>query len=306
LLIVNPGSGDGGADELLAAAQARGIRTHVLADGDDLEQVARSADAEALGMAGGDGSLAVVAAVAIERDVPFVCVPFGTRNHFARDLGLDRDDPVGALDAFAGGDERRVDVGRVNGRVFLNNVSLGVYAHLVHRRERHRRRRNALARLRALEAIVRHRHAVGMTIDGEPVRARVVLVSNNAYELSVLSLGERERLDEGLLHVYAPRGPLRSDWEERSQERVTIDTSAHQVRAAVDGEPEVLQAPLRFEIAPRALRVLVPRDQNPVDATKEEAVDNPEPTETEEELAQTERQEEEEDMRGTTDPDEQD
>jgi diacylglycerol kinase family enzyme len=257
-------------------------------------------------MAGGDGSLAIVADVAIERGLPFVCVPFGTRNHFARDLGLDRDDPVAALDAFADGVERRVDVGRVGGRLFLNNVSLGVYAHLVHRRERHRRRRVALARLRALEAVVRHRHAVGLTVDGAPVNARVVLVSNNAYELSVLSLGERARLDEGLLHVYAPRGLLRSEWRERSCERVTIDAPPHRVRAAVDGEPEVLTTPLELRVEPQALRVLVPRSTMPrPDETKEDAVDNPEPSETEEELAQTERQEEEEDMRGTTDPEEQ-
>ena len=79
-------------------------------------------------MAGGDGSLAAVAEVAIEQDVPFVCIPFGTRNHFARDLGLDRDDPLAALAAFDGGVERRVDVGRVGDRLFLNNVSLGLYA----------------------------------------------------------------------------------------------------------------------------------------------------------------------------------
>ncbi|HEU5361897.1 MAG TPA: diacylglycerol kinase family protein [Gaiellaceae bacterium] len=302
---MNPSSGDGGADELLEAARARGIATHVLADGDDPAAVARGADDGALGMAGGDGSLAIVAGVAIERGLPFVCVPFGTRNHFARDLGLDRDDPTGALDAFGNGVERRVDVGRAGDRLFLNNVSLGVYAHLVHRRERHRRRRNALARLRALEAVVRNRHGVGLTIDGEPVHARVVLVANNAYELSVLSLGERERLDGGLLHVYAAHGLLRADWEERSCEQVTIDTPARRVRAAVDGEPEVLRTPVEFRVEPRALRVLVPREQNPQDATKEDTVDNPEPTETEEELAQTERQEEEEDMRGTTDPDEQ-
>ncbi len=259
MLIVNPSSGDGGVDELLGAARAGGIATHVLADGDDLESVARGAGGGPLGMAGGDGSLAVVAGVAIELGLPFVCVPFGTRNHFARDLGLDRDDPVGALEAFATGVERRVDIGRVNERLFLNNVSLGVYAHLVHRREHHRRRRDTLARLRALGAVARHRHGIGLTIDGEPVQAPVVLVANNAYELSVLSLGERERLDEGLLHVYAPRGLLRADWEERSREQVTIDTAAHRVRAAVDGEPESLETPLDFRVEPRALRVLVPR-----------------------------------------------
>ena len=92
-------------------------------------------------MAGGDGSLALVAQVALERDAAFVCIPFGTRNHFARDLGLDRDDPIGALRAFSAETDRRIDVGRADERLFLNNVSLGLYARLVHRREAHRRRR---------------------------------------------------------------------------------------------------------------------------------------------------------------------
>ena len=120
-------------------------------------------------MAGGDGSLAPVAGVAIERELPFVCIPFGTRNHFARDLGLDRDDPIGALAAFVRREERRIDVGRANERVFLNNVSLGVYAQLVHRREHQRRRREAFARLRALAILALHRQPLGITVDGEPV-----------------------------------------------------------------------------------------------------------------------------------------
>src|SRR5438132_11603011 len=158
-LLVNPRSGDNrpGPEELVDAARARGIETHVLGDGDDPAEAARAARGDALGMAGGDGSLAAVAEVALERDLPFVCVPFGTRNHFARDLGLDRDDPLGALDAFDG-EERRIDVGRAGERLFLNNVSLGVYARLVHRREQRRRRGEARAALRALElALLRHR-----------------------------------------------------------------------------------------------------------------------------------------------------
>jgi diacylglycerol kinase family enzyme len=82
-------------------------------------------------MAGGDGSQALVAAVAAERDIPFVCVPAGTRNHFVLDLGLDRKDVVGALDAYTDGVERRIDLARVGDRVFVNNVSLGVYAAIV-------------------------------------------------------------------------------------------------------------------------------------------------------------------------------
>jgi diacylglycerol kinase family enzyme len=258
-LIVNPNSGDGGADELLAEAASRGIEAHVLRRDDDVAALAREADADALGMAGGDGSLAAVAAVAIERELPFACIPFGTRNHFARDIGLDRNDPVGALDALVGGTERRLDVARANDRLFLNNVSLGVYAKLVHRREHHRRRRVGFARLRALGILATHRDPLGITVDGEPITARVVLVSNNAYELGVLSVGERERLDEGVLHLYAPLGVLRSTWEERSGERFTIDAAAGRLQAAIDGEPEVLETPIEFRIEPQALRVLLPR-----------------------------------------------
>ena len=88
--------------------------------------------ADALAVAGGDGSLATVAAAAIEHDLPFVCVPAGTRNHFARDLGLDPADPTAALDALSDGLEAHIDVGEVNGSVFLNNVSFGIYAESIH------------------------------------------------------------------------------------------------------------------------------------------------------------------------------
>jgi diacylglycerol kinase family enzyme len=259
LLIINPRSGSDSpsADQLAEEARRRGLHVHLFRQEDDLEELARTADAEALGMAGGDGSLGAVAAVAMERGLPFVCVPFGTRNHFARDLGLDRDDPIAALDAFAG-TERRVDVGRVNGRVFLNNVSLGMYAQLVHEREEHRRRRETLARARAVLIALRHLSTRGVSVDGEPIQCRVLLVSNNAYKLDLLSVGERERLDEGLLYLYAGSGILRASWTERSGERFTVDARAGSLRAAIDGEPARLETPLEFEIEPGALRVLVP------------------------------------------------
>jgi diacylglycerol kinase family enzyme len=231
----------------------------VLAQNDDLEQLARGAGDGALGMASGDGSLAVVAGVAIERDLPFACIPFGTRNHFARDVGLDRDNPIGALAALVDGEERRVDVGRANDRLFLNNVSLGVYAKLVHRREHHRRRSDAFARLRALAIVASHREPIDITVDGEPIESRVVLVSNNAYMLEMLSIGKRERLDEGCLHLYAPTGVVRTNWEERRGAQFTVDARSGRLRAAVDGEPETLATPIEFRVEPRALRVLVPR-----------------------------------------------
>ena len=115
---------------------ARGIEPIELRPGDDLEQLVRDAvadGADGLAMAGGDGSQAIVAAIAAEHDLPYACIPAGTRNHFALDLGVDRDDVVGALDAFVDGGERRVDLAEVNGRVFVNNVSLGLYAEAVQR-----------------------------------------------------------------------------------------------------------------------------------------------------------------------------
>jgi len=258
-LLINPRSGKDSptADELAAEARARGIDTHVIQEGEDLAEIARAAAADKLGMAGGDGSLAPVAEVALEQDAAFVPVPFGTRNHFARDLGLDRDDPIGALRAFDGS-ERRIDAGRANERLFLNNVSLGLYARLVHRREHHRGRREALARLRAWAIVLTHRDPLGITIDGEPVETRLVLVANNGYVLDLPSLGEREQLDEGKLHLYAAGG----DPAQRVGERFVVDASAGRLEAAVDGEPDVLDTPIEFRIEPLALRVLFNRPES--------------------------------------------
>ena len=130
MLFFNPKSGGGKAERFALAreARARGIEPIELRPGDDLERLVRAAvadGADGLAMAGGDGSQAIVAAVAAEHDLPYACIPAGTRNHFALDLGVDRDDVVGALDAFVDGGERRVDLAEVNGRVFVNNVSLG-------------------------------------------------------------------------------------------------------------------------------------------------------------------------------------
>jgi diacylglycerol kinase family enzyme len=259
-LLINPRSGAENrpsAEELADEAVRLGIEVQALGEADDPAELARRADASVLGIAGGDGSLGAVAEAAIERDLPFVCVPFGTRNHFARDLGLDRDDPVRALAAFAG-EERRVDVGEVDGRVFLNNVSLGLYARLVHGRERHRRRSQALAGVRALALVARHRHALGVTIDDEAVDARVVLVASNDYELNLFELGARSSLSDGLLHVYTARGLLPRSWDERHYERFTLDAGTGRLAGALDGEPVVLETPTEFRIRPGALRVRVP------------------------------------------------
>ena len=136
VVLMNPASGDGKAARfhLVDEAQRRGISPVLLDSGDDLEELAETAvnqGADVLGMAGGDGSQAVVAAVAARHGVPFVCVPAGTRNHFALDLGIDRNDPVKALDAYGPAREASIDLAEVNGEVFVNNVSLGLYADFV-------------------------------------------------------------------------------------------------------------------------------------------------------------------------------
>ena len=218
--------------------------------------MAREAEAEVLGVAGGDGSLASVAAVAIERDLPFVCVPFGTRNHFARDLGLDHRDPLAAIACFAG-EERRIDVGWAGDRLFLNNVSFGAYASLVHRRRAHRRRRQALARLRALLRTVRHPYRLRLEVNGGVLRARVVLVANNAYELNLFDLGARETLTSGRLYLYSARGVLPTAWDEQVGTNFEL-RGAGVHRSAIDGEPVRLESPLTCRIEPRRLRVLVP------------------------------------------------
>jgi diacylglycerol kinase family enzyme len=261
-LLVNPRAGteEPSAEELVEAARKQGIRTHVLREGEDAAELARAAaDASALGVAGGDGSLGAVAAVALERDLPFVCVPFGTYNHFAWDAGIDRDDPLGALRAFAG-EERRVDVGRLgDGRVFLNTVSFGLYAALVAEEDR------AGSRLRALfRRVVRGGH-VRLRIDGEPVTARIVVVGNNVYRLHPLDLGTRPRIDEGILHLGIARGLLPRSWEERRAAQFTIEADAPSLDVAIDGEPVRLRPPVELRVEPRALRLLVPERGEDVD-----------------------------------------
>jgi diacylglycerol kinase family enzyme len=263
VLFVNPGSGNGGpsVEELTSAARALGVGAHVLREDEDLRELARRANAEVLGMAGGDGSLGAVAGIAVERDLPFVCVPWGTRNHFAGDVGLDTDDPLVTLGAFRSAVERRVDIGRVGERVFLNNVSLGVYARLVHRREQRRQRGEAFARMRALVGSLKDRRRTErFVVDGQPVRASILLVANNEYRVDLFSIGERDRIDEGTLTLYAARGLRRLHWTERKATEVRIVTRRSPIRAAVDGEPATLESPLELRVEPGALRLRLPEE----------------------------------------------
>ena len=269
VLFVNPRSGGGKAARagLAEHARDRGIEVTVLRRGDDLGQLVAAAvarGADTLGVAGGDGSLAIVAAAALEHGLPFVCLPAGTRNHFALDLGLDRRDLVGSLDAFTGGIERRIDVAEVNGRLFLNNVSLGIYGEAV--REPEYRDAKALTLLEtALRVLGPSEHATDLELVDDLGRTHrdpaVVLVSNNPYSLEPPhAVGTRPALDRGQLGVLVLDPPSHGPgaghtW---SATRLEIPASAP-LHAGIDGEAVDLTPPLRFAIRPRALRVRLPR-----------------------------------------------
>jgi diacylglycerol kinase family enzyme/uncharacterized membrane protein len=284
LLIVNPKSGGGKAEEndLAEVCQERGIEVVVLHRGDDLVALAEAAigrGADVIGMAGGDGSQALVASVAARHDVPHVVVPAGTRNHLALDLGLDRDDVVAALDAFGPALERRIDLAEVNGRVFVNNVSLGAYAQIVQSDEY--RDAKLATTLQELPEVLAPDAAPpdlgwtgpdGVHHDG----AHLILVSNNQYSLRVgAGAGTRDRLDDGQLGIVvvemsgtlsavqlAALTALRRPEGARAIEEWSASTfevtSGAPVPAGVDGEALELESPVTFRILPGALRVRIP------------------------------------------------
>ncbi len=266
LLIVNPSSGGGKAArfELVRECRARGIEPIVFEPGDDLAALATAAvrdGADALGMAGGDGSQAAVAAVAAQHDVAFVCVPAGTRNHFALDLGVDRDDPVAALDAFVDGEERRIDLGRVNGRVFVNNVAMGVYGAVVQSHEyRAHKVRTVVAMLPDLLGPDAEPFDLRFTDSGRATfdSAALVLVSNNPYVIDPRpGKGTRADIDGGVLGVIAVTGPPPRGLAEWTTATIVVDSAAP-IALGIDGESVAMEPPLLFESSPKTLRVRVP------------------------------------------------
>jgi diacylglycerol kinase family enzyme len=281
VLIMNPRSGGGKVEkfELERRCRERGIEPIVLGKGSDLlalaeDAVARGADV--IGMAGGDGSQALVASVASRHGIPMVVVPAGTRNHFALDLGVDRDDVVGALEAYEDGVDLRIDLAEVNGRVFVNNSSMGLYAEVVQSAEY----RDAKLQT-AAEALPDLLGPDAVPLDlrftlpsGErATSANLVLVSNNPYQLSHLrGASTRPQLDTGVLGVVSvlvrgavdaqklaaleAAGQVRrfSGWNEWTATEFVVD-SGGPVEVGVDGEALTMDPPLRFVIRPRALTV---------------------------------------------------
>jgi len=275
-LFYNPKSGDGKAEEFSLAkeATARGMKAIELSPGDDLEHLVRAAveeGADGLAMAGGDGSQAVVAKVAAELDLPYACVPAGTRNHFALDLGVDRDDVVGSLDAFVDGGERRVDLAEVNGTVFVNNVSLGVYAEAVQQDSYREAKVKTL--LEAASKVMASEEG-GSRLEWKSPSGRkhhsgaAILVSNNRYRLGGgVGAGTRPNIDDGLLGIAVLADPsaggrrlrrFQKPWREWSAREFEVDSDSA-VAAGIDGESAQIAPPLQFRIRPAVLRVHIAR-----------------------------------------------
>jgi diacylglycerol kinase family enzyme len=275
VLLVNPRSGSGAASRAGVADRARklGIDVIELASGQNVtalidEVVAGGADV--LGMAGGDGSLAPVAAAACAHDLPFVCVPAGTRNHFARDLGLDPEDPAGALAAFPAGREARIDVAAVNDRLFLNCVSLGIYGEAVRQSAyRDAKLRTLLETARAVLGPSGEVPELDFVDDLGRAHAHpaIVIVSNNPYAPGrPMARGARPRLDSGRLGIIVIDTPAeRRHPPGRAWSATSLGVgAAATVHAGIDGEAFELAPPLEFVIRPAALRVRLPqRDAGP-------------------------------------------
>ncbi|MFF2031163.1 diacylglycerol/lipid kinase family protein [Arthrobacter sp. NPDC058192] len=279
-LIMNPRSGGGKVVKFDLQRKAEELGAEVaLLEGPgpvDVDALARHAverGADLLGVAGGDGTQALVAGIAAEHDLPFLVISAGTRNHFALDLGLDREDPTGCLDALRDGVELHVDLGKINGRTFVNNSSFGVYAEVV--QSPAYREDKAGTVLEMLPDLIKGAKGArlrarvdGATVDGP----QAVLVSNGPYGSNDLAgLGRRTRLDRGALGAVAIsaastreavgllRRATKQGLIQRNAAEVVVDADVPEIPVGVDGEALLMSTPVRCTIEPRALRVVVPR-----------------------------------------------
>jgi diacylglycerol kinase family enzyme len=284
VLLCNPWSGGGKVQRfgITDLARSLGVEAVMLDKDLDLGELAQEAvanGADCLGMAGGDGSQALVASLSVENDLPFVCVSAGTRNHFALDLGLDRDDPRKSVYAFRDAVERRVDYATVNERFFVNNVSLGVYATIV--QQEGYREAKAQTTQQLLPTLLGREKPFDLqfvTPDGREVDgAFLIMVSNNPYVLGASpDVSQRRRLDSGRLGVFAVSATTGAQAAEvftlalagradSSRHAYEFECDEFEVRsrsgrayAGIDGEAMELPTPLRFRIHPQGLRLLVP------------------------------------------------
>ena len=288
-LIMNPKSGGGkvGKFDLVRKAEDLGAEVFVIGGPDpvDVAEVARQAvadGADLLGVAGGDGTQALVADIAAEHRLPFVVISAGTRNHFALDLGLDREDPSACLGALSDGVELRVDLGMINGQTFVNNASFGAYAEIVESPAYRGDKRNTTLDLLP-DLLQGHRGArLTARADGTEIHApQALLVANNPYGTGdIAGLSRRARLDRGVLGVVGVtvssaaqaagllRGRHAAGLSVLTTKQIEITAGAAQIPVGVDGEAVTLPTPVLCTISPGALRVWVPRNRPGVPAPK--------------------------------------
>ena len=283
-VIMNPRSGGGKVAKFGLRDKAVALGAEVtLLEGPEVVDVAAlarqavDAGADLLGVAGGDGTQALVAGIAAGRDVPMLVISAGTRNHFALDLGLDRDDPASCLDALTDGVELRIDLGVIGGRTFVNNASFGAYAQVV-QSPAYRDDKSGTALQMLPDLLNGHQGAhLVVRVDGQVVLdgPQAVLVSNNPYETDdIAGLGRRTRLDQGVLGIVGVKienaaqaaGLLRKAARSRSvtvltAREVVIDADQPEIPVGIDGESVLMPTPVRCTIHPLSLRVRVPRDR---------------------------------------------
>ena len=283
-VIMNPRSGGGKVGKFGLRDKAAALGAEVaLLEGPGVVDVAAmarqavDAGADLLGVAGGDGTQALVAGIAAGRDVPMMVISAGTRNHFALDLGLDRDDPASCLNALTDGVELRIDLGLIGNRTFVNNASFGAYAQVVQSPAyRDDKSGTALQMLPDLLSGHKGAHLV-VRVDGQVILdgPQAVLVSNNPYETGdIAGLGRRARLDQGVLGVVGVKietaaqaaGLLRRAQRSRNvtvltAREVVIDADQPQIPVGIDGESVLMPTPVHCTIRPLSLRVRVPRDR---------------------------------------------
>jgi diacylglycerol kinase family enzyme len=279
-LIMNPRSGGGkvGRFDLVNRARALGAQVALLEGPQqiDVTRLARdavAAGADLLGVAGGDGTQALVAGVAAEAGVPFMVISAGTRNHFALDLGLDREDPSRCLEALTDGVEIRIDLGVINGRPFVNNASFGAYAAVVQSPAyRDDKTQTTLRMLPDLLLGQSGPHLVAHAGRVEVDAPQAVLVSNNPYGSGdPAGVGRRPRLDSGTLGVVGVRvdnalqaaalvaGTAGGGVTRTQAPHVVVEADAPSIPVGVDGEALMLATPVTCDVRPGALRVRVPR-----------------------------------------------
>ena len=290
-LIMNPKSGGGkvGKFDLKRKAEDLGAEVFLIGGPEpvDVARVAREAvarGADLLGVAGGDGTQALVAGVAARHGIPFVVITAGTRNHFALDLGLDREDPSACLGALSDGVELRVDLGMINGQAFVNNASFGAYAEVVetpaYRGDKLKTTLNLLPDL-----LQGHRGArLSARADGAETEIRspqALLVANNPYGTGdIAGLSRRARIDRGILGVAGVkirsarqaadllRGKNAAGLRVLTTTKIEISADAARIPVGIDGESVLMSTPVTCTISPAALRVWVPRDRPGVPAPK--------------------------------------